>query len=56
MLLGGAQAAPVMRLISAAKLQKAGLPINDAAPDAMSDPLRQRIDRESHGLFGTTRL
>ena len=54
--MGGAQAAQVMRIISAAKLQKAGLPVNDAALDAMSDQLRQRIDRESHVLFGTARL
>ena len=54
--MGGAQAAQVMRLISAAKLQKAGLPVNDAALDVMSDQLRQRIDRESHVLFGTARL
>jgi len=54
--MGGAQAAQVMRIISAAKLQRAGLPVNDAALDAMSDQLRQRIDRESHVLFGTARL
>jgi geranyl-CoA carboxylase beta subunit len=54
--MGGAQAGQVMRIISAAKLERAGLPLNDAALDAMSDQLRQRIDRESHVLFGTARL
>ncbi len=54
--MGGAQAAQVMNLISAAKLQRAGLPINEDALNAMSDQLRQRIDRESHVLFGTARL
>ena len=54
--MGGAQAAQVMNLISAAKLQKAGLPVNQDALNAMSDQLRQRIDRESHVLFGTARL
>jgi geranyl-CoA carboxylase beta subunit len=54
--MGGAQAAQVMNIISAAKLQKAGLPVNTDALDAMSAQLRQRIDRESHVLFGTSRL
>jgi geranyl-CoA carboxylase beta subunit len=45
-----------MNLISAAKLQRAGLPVNDDALNAMSDQLRQRIDRESQVLFGTARL
>ena len=54
--MGGAQAAQVMNLISAAKLQKSGLPVNQDALNAMSDQLRQRIDRESHVLFGTARL
>ena len=54
--MGGAQAGLVMRLISEAKLKNAGLPVNDAALDALADQLRQRIDRESHVLFGTARL
>lgn len=53
--MGGALAVQVMRTISAAKLQKAGLPVNDAALDAMSDQLRQRIDRKSPVLFGAAR-
>ena len=54
--MGGAQAGLVMRIISEAKLKNAGLPVNDAALDAFADQLRQRIDRESHVLFGTARL
>jgi geranyl-CoA carboxylase beta subunit len=54
--MGGAQAAKVMDIVSRAKLQRAGQPINDDALAAMSEQLRQRIDRESHVLFGTARL
>jgi len=54
--MGGAQAAKVMEIVSAAKLSRAGLPANDEALKAMSDQLRLRIDRESNVLFGTARL
>ncbi|MBP7914353.1 MAG: acyl-CoA carboxylase subunit beta [Vitreoscilla sp.] len=54
--MGGAQAAKVMEIVSRAKLERAGHAANDAALEAMSDQLRQRIDRESGVLFGTARL
>jgi geranyl-CoA carboxylase beta subunit len=54
--MGGAQAAKVMDIVSRAKLERAGQTVNDDALAAMSDHLRQRIDRESHVLFGTARL
>jgi geranyl-CoA carboxylase beta subunit len=54
--MGGAQAAMVMDMVSRAKLERSGVPVNDEALKAMSDQLRQRIDRESHVLFGTARL
>jgi len=54
--MGGAQAAKVMEIVSRAKLERAGHATNDAALEAMSDQLRQRIDRESSVLFGTARL
>ena len=54
--MGGAQAAKVMEIVSAAKLERAGVTPNPEALQAMSDQLRQRIDRESHVLFGTARL
>lgn len=54
--MGGAQAGKVMEIVGAAKLARAGAPVNDAALAAMGDQLRVRIDRESHVLFGTARL
>jgi geranyl-CoA carboxylase beta subunit len=54
--MGGAQAAKVMDIVNRAKLQREGLPVNDDALSAMSAQLRQRIERESHVLFGTARL
>jgi geranyl-CoA carboxylase beta subunit len=54
--MGGAQAAMVMEIVSRGKLERSGVPVNDEALKAMSEQLRQRIDRESHVLFGTARL
>jgi geranyl-CoA carboxylase beta subunit len=54
--MGGAQAAQVMDIVSRAKLEREGHTANDEALQAMSDQLRQRIDRESGVLFGTARL
>ena len=54
--MGGAQAAKVMDIVNRNKLQRLGLPANDEALAAMSDALRQRLDAESHVLFGTARL
>ena len=55
-LMGGAQAAGVMDIVNRAKLGRAGTPVNEAALQAMSDGLRQRLDAESTALFGTARL
>jgi geranyl-CoA carboxylase beta subunit len=52
--MGGAQAAQVMEIVSAAKLARGGA--EEAAVKTMSEQLRQRIDRESDVLFGTARL
>ena len=54
--MGGAQAAKVMEIVGAAKLARAGAPVDDEALRAMGEQLRQRIDRESDVLFGTARL
>jgi len=54
--MGGAQAGKVMEIVGAAKLARAGAPVNDEALAAMGHQLRDRIDRESHVLFGTARL
>ena len=54
--MGGAQAAKVMDILNRAKIERLGLPANDEALAAMSDALRNRLDAESHVLFGTARL
>ncbi len=54
--MGGAQAAQVMEIVSAAKLVREGHTPNPEALKAMSDQLRNRIDKESNVLFGTARL
>ncbi len=54
--MGGAQAAKVMDIVNRAKLERLGQPADDVALAAMSDALRQRLDAESHALFGTARL
>ena len=54
--MGGAQAAKVMDILNRAKIERLGMPANDEALAAMSDALRNRLDAESHVLFGTARL
>jgi geranyl-CoA carboxylase beta subunit len=54
--MGGAQAAMVMEMVSRGKLQRQGLPVNDEALSAMSAQLRARLDKEAHVLYGTARL
>jgi len=54
--MGGAQAARVMEIVGAAKLARAGAPVDADALAAMGNQLRERIERESHVLFGTARL
>ncbi len=57
--MGGAQAAMVMEMVSRAKLAKTGVPIDaqaEAGLKAMSEQLRRRLDAESEALYGTARL
>ncbi len=54
--MGGAQAGKVMEIVGAGKLARAGAPVDAEALAAMGKQLRERIDRESHVLFGTARL
>jgi len=54
--MGGAQAGKVMEIVGAAKLARSGAPADAGALAAMGNQLRERIDRESHVLFGTARL
>ncbi len=54
--MGGAQAAKVMDIVNRSKLVRSGVAVNEEALQAMSDGLRNRLDRESTALFGTARL
>ena len=54
--MGAAQAAKVMEIVSRAKLERAGRPVGDAALAAMSEGLRTRLEKESTALFGTARM
>ena len=54
--MGGAQAAQVMRIVTAAKMAREGQKVDEAALAAFSKPLEQRIDQQSGVLFGTARL
>ena len=54
--MGGAQAAKVMDIISRSKFERAGQTVNEEALKAMSDSMRMRLDQESNVLFGTARL
>jgi geranyl-CoA carboxylase beta subunit len=57
--MGGAQAAMVMDIVSRAKLAKSGTAVNEQAEaglKAVSDQLRRRLDAESDVLYGTARL
>jgi len=54
--MGGEQAAKVMDILNRGKLARMGVEPDDAALKAMSDGLRQRLDKESAVLFGTARL
>ena len=54
--MGGDQAATVMKMITAAKHQRKGIPLNEAALDMMAGEVKKRLDRESTALFATARL
>jgi geranyl-CoA carboxylase beta subunit len=54
--MGGAQAAKVMDILTRSKLERAGHPVNEDMLKGMSDALRDRLDQESAALFGTARL
>jgi geranyl-CoA carboxylase beta subunit len=57
--MGGAQAAMVMEMVSRGKLAKSGVPMNEQAEaglKAMSEQLKRRLDAESDVLYGTARL
>jgi geranyl-CoA carboxylase beta subunit len=54
--MGGEQAATVMKIITRAKLQKRGVEPSDEALEQMSGSLRDRLDAEANALFATARL
>jgi geranyl-CoA carboxylase beta subunit len=54
--MGGAQAATVMQIITRAKFERQGMPLNDEMLVAMSDEIRKMLDREAAALFGTARI
>jgi geranyl-CoA carboxylase beta subunit len=54
--MGGAQAAKVMEIVTRGKLERAGQPIDEAGLAQMSAAIRARLDQESSALFGTARL
>ena len=54
--MGGAQAAKVMEIITRAKFEKSGQGVNEAVLKQMSQAIEQQLDRESTALYGTARL
>ncbi len=54
--MGGAQAAKVMELITRAKFERSGEALDETALAKMSDGMAARLDNESRALFGTARL
>jgi geranyl-CoA carboxylase beta subunit len=54
--MGGAQAAKVMEIVTRGKMERAGMPVNDAMLEGMSAEIKKRLDAESTVLFGTARL
>jgi geranyl-CoA carboxylase beta subunit len=54
--MGGAQAAKVMEIVTRGKMTRAGIPVNEAMLEGMGAEIRKRLDAESHVLFGTARL
>jgi geranyl-CoA carboxylase beta subunit len=54
--MGGAQAAKVMELITRAKFDRSGETLDEASLEKMSEGMKQRLDNESRALFGTARL
>ena len=54
--MGGAQAAKVMDIVTRTKMERAGQAVNEDMLKGMGDMLRQRLDQESNVLFGTARL
>jgi geranyl-CoA carboxylase beta subunit len=54
--MGGAQAAKVLEIITRSKLQREGKPIDEQGLAMMSQAVKGQLDKESSALFATARL
>lgn len=54
--MGGEQAATVMKIITRAKFARKGWPLQEDALEAMSGEIRKQLDAESTALFATARV
>jgi len=54
--MGGEQAATVMKIITRAKFARKGYPLDESALDAMAAEIQAKLDAESGALFSTARL
>jgi geranyl-CoA carboxylase beta subunit len=54
--MGGAQAAKVMEIVTRAKNARAGVETDEEGLKAMHDMIEQSLTEQSHALFGTARL
>ena len=54
--MGGAQIAKVMDIVTRGKAEREGKPVNEAALAKVAEATKAQVDRESTALFGTARL
>jgi len=54
--MGGEQAATVMKIITAAKFARKGIPFHEEAVDAMAGEIRGKLDKEATALFATAHV
>ena len=54
--MGGAQAAKVMEIITRAKFARMGMDLEEEALEYMAGELRAKLDGEAGALFGTARV
>jgi len=54
--MGGAQAAKVMEIVTRAKFENAGQPVDGKVLKQMSEAIERQLDRESTALYATARV
>jgi geranyl-CoA carboxylase beta subunit len=54
--MGGEQAATVMKIITKAKFERRGWPLVDEALDEMANEIRKTLDKETTALFASARI